>query len=68
MAMISVFLVIIGLLCVVGGWTDGAWLMESSKGREWTRMFGRKRARVFYVLGGTLLAGMGVAAWFWGAF
>lgn len=65
MTIISALLVLVGLLCVIGGWTDGDWLLETAKGKEWSRVFGREKARRFYMYGGTVMIALGVASYLW---
>lgn len=50
-----------GLFSVAGGIFGWAWFVNSRKARIWVKLFGIGGARVFYVVLGLLIAGLGVA-------
>ena len=45
------------IICAVGNWD---WFMNHSKARLWINLFGRDGARIFYILVGLGLAGLGI--------
>ena len=55
MGLLPILLLIGGVFCVYSAWKDYDWFMESRKARAMSNLFGRKGARVFYlVLGGII--------------
>ncbi len=48
--------ILAGLFSVVGAAKDWDWFMENRKARIWVKLFGRKGARIFFIiLGGSLI-------------
>lgn len=52
-----------GLFCVLAAALDWDWFMNHPKARFFVNTFGRNGARVFYVLLGCLLIGLGGMMW-----
>ena len=50
----------VGAFSIGGGVFDWDWFMNNRKAWLWVRLFGRKRARIFYVVLGGVIAGAGV--------
>lgn len=58
----SVLLVGVGAFTVAGAIADWDWFMESTRARGFVRLFGRQGARVFYLVLGLLIGGLGLAS------
>jgi hypothetical protein len=49
-----------GVFAIAGGLFDWRWFMSASEAKPYVKSWGHDGARVFYVVGGLLLAGGGV--------
>ena len=60
MNLIGVGIALIGVFAVIGAVCDWSWFFESHKAKSFVKLFGRGGARVFYVLLGFFLFGLGM--------
>ena len=59
MNLTSIILVFAGLYAVIGAIGNWDWFMENRKAIRWVKLIGRDKARVFYILLGTVLIVIG---------
>jgi len=59
MNLTSIILILAGLYALIGAIGNWDWFMENRKARRWVKLIGRNRARVFYILLGTVLIVIG---------
>jgi hypothetical protein len=59
-AYLPYFFMAAGLFSVAGGIFGWEWFLNNRKARLWVKLFGRGGARVFYVVLGLVIAGLGV--------
>ena len=59
-SLIGLGIAFVGVFAVIGAVSNWAWFFESRKGRSFVKLFGRGGARVFYVLLGVFLIGLGL--------
>ncbi len=64
--MISLFLVLSGFFSIFCAAKDYDWFINSSKARIFVNMFGRKGARIFYIILGCFVIAGGVSIYFGG--
>jgi len=55
----SIILILAGLYSIIGAIGNWDWFMENRKARRWVKLIGRNRARIFYILFGTILIVIG---------
>ena len=55
----SIILILAGLYSIIGAIGNWDWFMENRKARRWVKLIGRNRARIFYILLGTILIVIG---------
>ena len=60
-AFVPYLIIVAGLFSVAGGIFGWTWFLNSRRARLWVKLFGMGGARVFYVVLGLLIAGLGVA-------
>ena len=58
----ALFIVAAGLFAIAGGVFDWDWFMDNRRAWIFVRVFGRQGARVFYVLLGLAILGIGAVA------
>ena len=56
----QITLILVGIFTVAGGVFDWDWFMGHWKSRLFVKMFGRRGARLFYIVLGLVIAGTGV--------
>ena len=62
MSVSQIVLILVGLFTIAGGTFDWDWFMGHWKARLFLKIFGRNGARVFYIIFGLCIAGLGA---FW---
>ncbi|MEM6446910.1 MAG: immunity 17 family protein [Cyanobacteria bacterium J06642_2] len=60
----SIFCILAGLFTIAGGVFNWNWFMNSRRARLFVRILSRTGARIFYVLLGLVLVGIGISTLF----
>lgn len=58
---ISILIILAGLFSTAASYFNWDWYFNSRRARFFVQVFGRKGARIFYMVLGLFLVGMGVA-------